>query len=74
LRTPHLRRASPKFVEVWAEQAVRRFERSRKRMRHPSLGRIDLDYVKLAAVDDRQYLLVFLPADDASATKLGGPK
>ncbi|HEY4703847.1 MAG TPA: transcriptional regulator, partial [Streptosporangiaceae bacterium] len=66
-----LQTASPAFTELWREQEVRRFESSRKRFRHPELGRIDLDYVKLAtADDDRQYLLAFLPADAASAAKL----
>ncbi|HWG11906.1 MAG TPA: helix-turn-helix transcriptional regulator [Streptosporangiaceae bacterium] len=66
-----LQAASPRFTELWREQDVRRFETSRKRFRHPELGRIDLDYIKLAtADDDRQYLLAFLPADAASAAKL----
>jgi transcriptional regulator with XRE-family HTH domain len=68
-----LQAASPAFAELWREQQVRRFESSRKRFQHPELGRIDLDYVKLAtADDDRQYLLAFLPADAASAAKLPG--
>ncbi len=66
-----LQAASPRFAELWREQDVRRFESSRKHFLHPGLGRIDLDYVKLAtADDDRQYLLVFLPADGSSAAKL----
>jgi transcriptional regulator with XRE-family HTH domain len=68
-----LQAASPRFTELWREQDVRRFESSRKHFLHPGLGRIDLDYVKLAtADDDRQYLLVFLPADQSSAAKLPG--
>jgi len=68
-----LRRASPKFTELWQEHAVRRFEASRKRFRHPNAGRLDLDYVKLATADnDQQQLVVFLPADEASAAKLRG--
>jgi hypothetical protein len=66
-----LREGSPKFAELWEEHAVRRFEASRKRFRHPSVGRLDLDYVKLAtADDDRQQLVVFLPADEATAAQL----
>lgn len=66
-----LHAASGKFTELWREQSVRRFESSRKRFQHPALGRLDLDYIKLAtADDDRQYLLAFLPADAASAGKL----
>jgi transcriptional regulator with XRE-family HTH domain len=66
-----LRATSPKFTELWEEHTVRRFEASRKRFRHPSAGRLDLDYIKLAtAADDQQQLVVFLPADEASAAKL----
>jgi transcriptional regulator with XRE-family HTH domain len=68
-----LQAASGRFTELWRGQDVRRFESARKRFQHPGLGRIDLDYVKLAtADDDRQYLLAFLPADAASAAKLPG--
>lgn len=50
---------------------MRRFEVARKRFEHPEVGRIDLDYAKLVtADDDQQQLVVFLPADDASAAKL----
>jgi MmyB-like transcription regulator ligand binding domain len=59
------------FAELWREQNVGRFEVSRKRLRPPGLGPIDLDYVKLAAThDDQQHLIAFLPADAASARKL----
>jgi transcriptional regulator with XRE-family HTH domain len=65
--------AGGKFPELWQEHAVRRFEVSRKHFRHPEAGRLDLDYIKLAtADDDRQQLVVFLPADAASAAKLPG--
>jgi transcriptional regulator with XRE-family HTH domain len=63
--------ASPAFREFWSEHEVRRFQAARKRFRHPEAGRLDLDYLKLtAADDDRQQLIVFLPADQATATKL----
>jgi len=66
-----LEAASPKFAELWKEQTVRRFEVSHKRLRHPDLGRIELDYIKLAtAHDDNQHLIAFLPSDAASAAKL----
>jgi transcriptional regulator with XRE-family HTH domain len=66
-----LQAASPKFNEVWKEHAVRRSEASRKRFRHPSAGRIDLDYIKLSTADnDQQQLVAFLPADPDSAAKL----
>lgn len=62
-------RASPTIS--WEEHTVRRFEVSRKRFRHPDAGRLDLDYIKFATADnDQQQLVVFLPADAASAAKL----
>jgi transcriptional regulator with XRE-family HTH domain len=66
-----LQKGAPKFPELWEEHSVRRFEVSRKRFRHPSAGRLDLDYIKFATADnDQQQLVVFLPADAASAAKL----
>jgi transcriptional regulator with XRE-family HTH domain len=55
----------PSFRELWAEHTVTEFESRRKRLRHPTLGRLDFDYTKLAAAaDDRQFLVAFLPALD----------
>jgi transcriptional regulator with XRE-family HTH domain len=66
-----LRTTSPKFVELWEKQTVDQAQAAHKRFRHPRAGRLDLDYVKLAATDDgQQQLLVFLPSDAASAAKL----
>jgi len=66
-----LRAASPRFAELWERQTVHRFQSARKRFRHPEVGRLDLDYVKLSAADDdQQQLLVFLPADEDSEAKL----
>lgn len=63
--------ASPSFAELWERHAVHRFQGARKRFRHPGVGRLDVDYVKLSAADDdQQQLLVFLPADEESAAKL----
>jgi len=61
----------PSFRELWAEHTVTRFASARKRLRHPVLGRLDLDYTKLAAAaDDRQSLVAFLPADAPAAALL----
>jgi hypothetical protein len=66
-----LKAASPKFVEMWQKHSVRGFETSRKRFDHPERGRLNLDYIKLAAAsNDQQHLVVFLPADAASGAKL----
>jgi transcriptional regulator with XRE-family HTH domain len=63
--------ADDTFREMWAEHAVVHFETARKRLRHPTLGRLDLDYTKLiAATDERQMLIAFLPADEQSAARL----
>ncbi|KAA9165591.1 helix-turn-helix domain-containing protein [Amycolatopsis acidicola] len=67
-----LRQAGPKFGELWEDHDVRRFRAARKRFRHPVAGRLDLDYVKLAAADDdQQQLVVFLPSGEQDIEKLG---
>jgi hypothetical protein len=68
-----LEAASPRFAALWPRRTVDRFQPARKRFRHPAAGQLDLDYVKLsAAADGQQELLVFLPADAASAARLPG--
>jgi transcriptional regulator with XRE-family HTH domain len=67
-----LTRVSRAFRDLWQPPDVRNFEIARKRLMHSVAGRLDLDYVKLAvAGDDQQQLLIFLPADDATAAALG---
>jgi hypothetical protein len=61
--------ASTRFAEIWQEQSVARMHGSRKRFRHPTLGGITLDYVKLAGDDDTR-LIAFLPADSSSRRAL----
>jgi transcriptional regulator with XRE-family HTH domain len=66
-----LRRASPKFSELWDEHMVRGFQASRKRFRFPEGGELTLDYIKLAAADDhQQHLVVLLPASETDAAAL----
>jgi len=61
----------PSFRQLWEEHTVTEFASARKRLRHPALGRLDLDYTKLsAAADDRQSLVAFLPADEDAAARL----
>ncbi len=40
--------ASPEFREWWPDVDVKGFEEGRKRLRHPTMGRVDLTYVALA--------------------------
>lgn len=59
-----LRDASDVFGEMWDERTVSGFHSSHKNLRHPRLGDVDLDYLKLAdAHDERQSLVVFLPRE-----------
>ncbi|MDW5593057.1 helix-turn-helix transcriptional regulator [Conexibacter stalactiti] len=62
-------RADPRFVRLWDEQTVRRPHSARKRFQHSRLGRLHLDYVKLAADGDNS-LLAFLPGDEPTAASL----
>ena len=66
--------ASPRFGELWNEQAAKRFEPASKQLRHDRLGDLHLDYVKMAVAEQADLdLLVFLPADEETAAKLGTP-
>ncbi|WP_330292068.1 helix-turn-helix transcriptional regulator [Streptomyces sp. NBC_00576] len=59
-----MQEASDMFCELWDEGGISRFTSSRKKIRHPRLGRIDHDYVKLAdAHDEQQSLIVFLEVE-----------
>jgi hypothetical protein len=59
------------FTDYWDEQAVTKSRTARKRFRHPDVGRLDLDYVKLTSAENDQHQLVaFLPASEADAGKL----
>jgi hypothetical protein len=60
-----------RFRELWAEHTVSSFAAERKRLCHPTVGRVDVDYVKLAATEgEHQSLVVFLRSDNESATKI----
>jgi transcriptional regulator with XRE-family HTH domain len=59
-----LQESSEEFRALWDEQIVSGFRSTRKALLHPRLGRVDLDYLKLAdAHDDQNSLIVFLPAE-----------
>ncbi|WP_217554612.1 helix-turn-helix transcriptional regulator [Streptomyces sp. GbtcB6] len=60
--------SSEAFRELWDERSVSGFTAARKELRHPRLGRIDLDYLKLSdAHDEKLSLIVFLPAQESGS-------
>lgn len=66
-----LHTAHPRFTEIWGHSEVRSFESARKRLRTAEGHSLELDYLKLAALpDNRQQLVVFLPADEATRARL----
>jgi transcriptional regulator with XRE-family HTH domain len=66
-----LREASPEFADRWNRHDVRQMEGSRKRVRHPELGVLTLDYTNLwldPSLGAR--VLTFTPADEHTAAQL----
>ncbi|MER7186789.1 hypothetical protein ABT404_46275 [Streptomyces hyaluromycini] len=60
--------SSEAFRELWDERSVSGFTAARKELRHPRLGRIDLDCLKLSdAHDEKLSLTVFLPAQESGS-------
>lgn len=69
--TASLRETSAEFREWWEQHDVAAFMTSRWQLVHPRVGRLDLDYVKLAALDRPAVrLFACMPADEATAVKL----
>ncbi|WP_433180479.1 helix-turn-helix transcriptional regulator [Actinoallomurus sp. CA-150999] len=69
--TDDLVKSSPEFRDLWAGHDVRGHDPARKRIDHPAVGLIELDYVKLECVGrPGQILTAHLPADPESAAKL----
>jgi transcriptional regulator with XRE-family HTH domain len=63
--------ASPEFAARWERHDVRRAESSRKRVRHPELGLLTLDYTNLwldPSLGAR--VVAFTPADEHTAARL----
>jgi transcriptional regulator with XRE-family HTH domain len=63
--------ASPEFAARWERHDVRRAESSRKRVRHPELGLLELDYTNLwldPSLGAR--VVAFTPPDDRTASRL----
>jgi transcriptional regulator with XRE-family HTH domain len=66
-----LRAASPEFASRWDRHDVRRMESSRKRVRHPELGVLTLDYTNLWLDPSRgARVLTFTPGDEHTAAQL----
>lgn len=69
--TTALSAASDDFRRWWDRHDIAGFQPARKQFDHPRLGRLTLDYVKLAAVDAPDIKLVtYLPTDDDTHRKL----
>jgi hypothetical protein len=69
--TEDLLARSAEFRELWSGHDIRGHEPSRKRIAHPDVGRVNLDYVKLeVAGRPGQVLTAHLPADEKSAARL----
>jgi transcriptional regulator with XRE-family HTH domain len=66
-----LRRVSAEFREWWDLHTIEGFRTARHRFDHPRLGRLTVDYVKLAALDSPGVkLFTCMPADAATAEKM----
>jgi transcriptional regulator with XRE-family HTH domain len=67
-------RAAPDFIERWSIVPATEKRRGTKRIDHPQVGRLRLNYEVLLLADDvdEQRLITWLPADDATATALAG--
>ncbi|AKF85356.1 hypothetical protein MFUL124B02_11485 [Myxococcus fulvus 124B02] len=66
-------RDSPEFAAMWRDHDVRSFGEGVKRLRHPVLGALTLEYSSFA-VDGRPDLamLVYNPVEEADAVKIRG--
>jgi hypothetical protein len=60
-----LLRASPDFAAIWARQDVRGREEGLKRLEHPELGRLDLEFTVFQVAEQPSLrLYLYTPADD----------
>ena len=56
---------SPEFAAIWARQDVRGRQEGRKRLQHPELGRLDLEFTILHVAEQPSLrLYLYTPADD----------
>ena len=64
-------RELPEFAKRWSSHGVSEKRRGQKRLVHPELGDLRLDYEVLLLPDDgEQRLVTWLPGDDATAAAL----
>jgi transcriptional regulator with XRE-family HTH domain len=65
-------RTAPAFVERWSIVPTTEKRRGTKRIKHPDIGALRLNYEVLLLPDDadRQRLVTWLPADDATTNAL----
>jgi transcriptional regulator with XRE-family HTH domain len=62
---------SSEFAAMWARQDVRGRQEGLKRLQHPTLGRVDLEFTIFhIAEQPRLRLYLYTPADERSDTKL----
>jgi transcriptional regulator with XRE-family HTH domain len=63
--------ASAEFEQLWAQQAVQGKSHGQKRLRHPSVGVLVVDYETLTLPDDPDtFLVTYTPHDRATADAL----
>lgn len=69
--TEDLLATSPEFREWWSGHDVLGHEPNRRLFRHPDVGVVELDYVKLACIGTPDHVLcAYVPVDDAAEAKL----
>jgi len=62
---------SPKFAALWARQDVRGHQAGTKRIQHPELGGLELEYTALQVAEQPSLrLYLFTPADERTEKKL----
>jgi transcriptional regulator with XRE-family HTH domain len=64
-------RPNPEFDVRWDAHPIGEKRRGTKRLTHPAVGDLDLDYEVLdLAGDDQLHMITWLPADESTATRL----
>ncbi len=62
---------SPDFAAIWARQDVRERQGGFKRLRHPKLGRLDIESTSLRDTENPSLrIFLYSPADGRSEAKL----
>ena len=61
---------SPDFAAIWARQDVRGRQEGRKRLQHPELGRLDLEFTIFHVAEQPTLrLYLYTPANDGPTEK-----